>query len=215
MEWEVAWPLSWSRTVVLIVAIAFLAGVIGWRIGLPSDGSFNEVDAGFLADMSTHHEGAIALSFAYLPREHDQVVGHFAREIITSQAVEINAMTVMLGNAGDAADAVLEDDVVMDWMGEPVGPNDMPGLASSKEFDELKAATGVAADDLFTSLMINHHAAGVAMADYEAEHGDNEKVRGFARAMARVQRTEIGELNSRRAVLGLAMVTPVTAHSHG
>jgi uncharacterized protein (DUF305 family) len=56
--------------------------------------------------------------------------------------------------------------------------------------------------------MIRHHAAGAAMAEYAGEHGENERVRRLARAMAQIQRREISEMNSRRAVLGLPEVTP-------
>ncbi|MEX0666002.1 MAG: DUF305 domain-containing protein [Acidimicrobiia bacterium] len=212
--WETAWPLGLWRTVTLIAAIAFLVGVIGWRIGRPDRGSFNEVDAGFLADMSTHHEGALALGFAYLPRQHDAVVSHFAREIIRDQSVEINAMTVLLGDAGDVADAVLDDDIAMDWMDQPSDPLTMPGMATAAAFDELDAASGNDADELFTQLMIEHHAAGVEMADFEAKHGENETVRALARAMARVQRIEIREMNRRRLALGLERVdTDAGSHS--
>ena len=54
--------------------------------------------------------------------------------------------------------------------------------------------------------MINHHAAGVAMADAAAEHGQNDNVRRLATTMAKVQRTEIAELNHRRTTLGFAPV---------
>jgi uncharacterized protein (DUF305 family) len=212
-EWETAWPLGLWRTIVLIAAIAFLAGVVGWRIGQPSNGSFNEVDAGFLADMSTHHEGALALGFAYLPHQNDATVTHFAREIIRDQSIEINAMTVLLVDAGDAAEAVLDDNVAMDWMGESFAPFEMPGMATEAEFDALESAVGVDADDLFTRLMIVHHAAGAAMADYAAEHGRNDTVRDLARTMARVQRIEIREMNRRRETLGLERVDPKASTS--
>ena len=39
-----------------------------------------------------------------------------------------------------------------------------------------------------------------------AEHGSNRKVRDLAASMARVQRLEIGEMNSARAQLGLPPV---------
>jgi uncharacterized protein (DUF305 family) len=39
--------------------------------------------------------------------------------------------------------------------------------------------------------MINHHAAGIAMADYEAAHGENDNVGRLAASMARNQRSEL------------------------
>jgi len=41
---------------------------------------------------------------------------------------------------------------------------------------------------------------------YEAEHGDNPAVRKFAASMAKVQRSEINEINDRRVAIGLAAV---------
>ena len=55
--------------------------------------------------------------------------------------------------------------------------------------------------------MIRHHAAGSAMAAFAAEHGEHAGVRTFAAAMARAQRSEINEVNNRRAALGLDEVS--------
>ena len=65
---------------------------------------------------------------------------------------------------------------------------------------------GLAADDQFTRLMIRHHAGGIAMAEYAAANGKNDRVRGLAAAIAKVQRTEIVEMELRRKALGLAPV---------
>ncbi len=54
--------------------------------------------------------------------------------------------------------------------------------------------------------MIRHHAGGIAMARYAAEHGDHPGVRAFAANMAKVQRTEINEINNRRVKIGLPPV---------
>ena len=57
----------------LVVALCFVAGVVGYWIGNPADDddSFNAVDVGFLADMSAHHNGAIAMSFELMGRGDD------------------------------------------------------------------------------------------------------------------------------------------------
>ena len=196
-------PERW-QIVVLVVALCFLSSVVGWWINQPDDESFSAVDVGFLSDMETHHNGAIALSFNYLGREHDSLVGHFAREIIVSQSQEIAAMNNYLNRAGSPASAA--DDVAMEWMGHPVRPTNMPGMPTEAESEQLLASQGLAADDAFTHLMIRHHAAGSAMAAYAAENGEHAGVRAFAAAMAKVQRTEINEINNRRVALGLPAV---------
>jgi len=196
----------------LLIVVAAVVVTVGVTLLLTDDGngsgggSFNDVDVGFLADMTTHHQGAITLGFEYLPNQNDQTIAHTAREVILNQSQEIATMNNLLGQAGDAADAIQNDEVAMEWMGHPVEPADMPGMATPEELEALAAATGIEADDLFSRLMILHHAAGGEMAEYEAQHGEHETVRNFARKIAEIQRTEIGELNERRVALGLAPV---------
>ena len=197
-------PAPW-QVVVLVVALCFLAGVIGWWINQPDEQSFSKVDIGFLTDMETHHNGAINMSFDYLDRSHDPVVKHFAQEIISSQSQELAAMNSYLNQAG-GADVAGDGSVAMAWMDHPVRPADMPGMPTKAELAELDESSGLAADDLFTHLMIRHHAGGVGMAEYAAEHGENAGVRNLARTMAKVQRTEIAEINSRRVAIGLAPI---------
>jgi uncharacterized protein (DUF305 family) len=196
-------PAPW-QVVVLVVGLCFLAGVTGWWINEPDGESFNAVDIGFLADMETHHNGAINLSFDYLDRANDQVVKHFAQEIISSQSQELAVMNSYLNRAG--GNAVAGDDVAMEWMDHPVAPSEMPGMPTEADRAALDVATGLEADDLFTRLMIRHHAGGISMAEYAAEHGENEGVRRLAASMAKVQRTEINEINRRREAIGLPPV---------
>jgi len=91
----------------------------------------------------------------------------------------------------------------------------MPGLATTDQITQLGAARELAADDLFSELMIRHHAAGVAMADEAAALGTNATVARLARAMARVQRQEMSAMNAARATLGLAAVSTDPPTSHG
>ena len=200
-------PRGWE-IVVITVALCLLSGTIGWWLGQPRDESFSEVDTGFLSDMTLHHQGAIQISFEYLRNENDSLVGHFAREIITSQSQEIAQMNNLLLEAGNPDSA--SDDVAMDWMGMATAPDSMPGLASAAELEGLRAARGIDADDRFTRLMIGHHEAGATMADYAAEHGRNERTKRAAAGMAAVQRREVVEINQRRVELGLPPVEPAS-----
>jgi uncharacterized protein (DUF305 family) len=207
--------IPFGRVVAGGLVLLFLAGLAGWFIAQPTDESFSAVDAGFLADMTDHHQGAINLGFAYLHNEHDLVIGNMARSIVTDQSQEIGIMNSLLTDAGSPA--TIGDGLAMDWMGASVPSSEMPGLATQAQFDELRAATGLTADDLFTRLMIRHHAAGVTMAEYAAVQGENERARRFARGVAHVQRGEITDMNLRRTALGLAPIEPdfSVAHAHG
>jgi uncharacterized protein (DUF305 family) len=205
-----AWPMPFLETIVLLLFVTFAGGMLGWW--LTTRESFNRVDMGFMADMTSHHWGAINLSFEYLPHENDSVIGTMAREIVIAQSAEISVMARLLGDAGDDADPIQQDDVAMEWMGASVPRGEMPGMPDTADHAALEAATGVGADDLYSRLMIAHHAAGAEMAEYAVEHGENDEVREWARRMARGQRSEIVELNTRRRALGLAEITTSGSH---
>ena len=206
-------PSRW-QVVALALALCFLSGVVGWTIARPTRESFNEIDVGFLSDMTAHHNSAIKMSFDYLRHENDTIVGHFAREIILTQSQEVALMNSLLNETGNLKNA--GDDVAMDWMGLATPVDQMPGMPTQAESEQLNTSTGGAADDVFTRLMIQHHAAGAAMADYAAEHGENARVQRLAAAMARAQRIEINEMNTRRRVLGFLPIDTSDAEQlHG
>lgn len=212
------WPFGVAQTVVLVVVCvvvgAAVAGFAGFRLGdRAGTESFNEADAGFLEDMIVHHNGAVALGFEYLSRASDPTVAHFAREIVTTQSAEMAVMNLLVDDAGHPE--VATNGVAMEWMGEPMRPEEMPGMASDADYAQLRAATGIAADEVFTRLMIRHHEAGIAMANRAATDGENPRVRRLARTMAKVQRTEVAEMSRRRDALGLAAVDASdVAHAH-
>jgi uncharacterized protein (DUF305 family) len=71
----------------------------------------------------------------------------------------------------------------------------MTGLATKAQMDQLANARGQELNDLFSRLMILHHEGGVHMAEYAAARAGTETVRSWATAMDDGQRGEIAELN--------------------
>lgn len=199
------WPLGMAATVGLLVVVAFGAGIVGWALGRDRPERFDEADAGFLADMAVHHNSAVAMGFDYLGRGADPTVAHYAREIIQNQSGEMTAMSILLSEAGDPP--IARDEIAMEWMGHPVAAAEMPGMPSVADTRALQAASGAAADEAFTRLMITHHEAGVMMAREAARRGRHPVVVRLARTMARVQRYEIAEMNRRRVQLGFSPIT--------
>jgi uncharacterized protein (DUF305 family) len=123
-----------------------------------------------------------------------------ADEIVRVQAGEVRLMGQYLEDWGNPD---LDLGTAMAWMGEPVPQDEMPGLASEDELDELDAATGDELDDLFTHLMIDHHRGGIHMAQYAVDHGQDPDLTELAQAMVTTQTSEIAEMNLRRQQLGL------------
>lgn len=199
-ELELPWYYSWWRVSAVAIAVTLL-GVAAVLIATDDRPGADSVDVGFLQDMRSHHDQAVLLSLTMLQTpDADPLLRTIAAEILLSQQQETGVMVEILRSFGAAEENSSE--IAMDWMGEPVPLDRMPGMASEAELDQLEAATGAEADDLFARLMIAHHEGGIHMAEHAAEHGENERVRDAARAMARVQIEEADELRAIVARLG-------------
>ncbi|MGH9027383.1 MAG: DUF305 domain-containing protein [Acidimicrobiia bacterium] len=204
-RWLPTWPPSVPQAVILVLALCLLAGMIGWRVAQPGRPGTTSVDAGFLDDMQAHHEQALALSFAYLDVGSDPLLRQSAREIIMFQGTEIGLMRGILSEWDYSVDPNATD-IAHEWLGAPVPIEEMPGMASVEDFEELNAAAGREADEIYSRLMIRHHDGGIHMADDAAANAETEKVRQLAGRMASTQRAEIRELNWARFDLGLSPV---------
>jgi uncharacterized protein (DUF305 family) len=81
-------------------------------------------------------------------------------------------------------------------------------MASETEMARLAEAEGAELDDLFSQLLIDHHAGGLHMAQAAAADASIREVREVAAAMAETQRTEVDETNARRQKIGLPIHEP-------
>jgi len=187
------------NVLVMIVTAVLVAGMIGWLVGDDGrDVDTSEVDVGFLHDMRFHHEQAVEMSLTYLGRpDVARGVVPVARSIAFGQAFEIGMMFQLLVDMN--APLTAEDDQVMAWMGMPMDDDEMDGMASEAELDELASAEGAEADELYLDLMIAHHEGGLHMLEYAAEEAANADVRRYAAAWAEAQSAEIRELAALRS----------------
>ncbi len=202
-------PAIW-QLVVIGVVVVILAGAVGWRVGDrgAAHPAKSSVDVGFFYDMSAHHQQALTMALDYLRNGDDPRLLQMAREIVTYQSSEIGAMNTYLTQWGRLGDAPA---LAMGWMQPPVPRSQMPGLATKAQMAQLAAARGFELDDLFTRLMIVHHAGGIHMAAYAANHGEERSTRDLAAAMDDGQRGEISEMNTWRTQHGVKAVVPPLA----
>ena len=191
------WWQNPVNIIVIAVATALIAGMIGWLVGHSgNEVASSDVDVGFLQDMRVHHEQAVLMSDIFLSRPDidDQLVP-VAQSIQFGQSIEIGIMLQLLRDMG--APTASDDGQAMAWMGmAPTDDEHMPGLATDAQLAELRAAKGSEANDLFIELMVAHHKAGIDMANYATEHGKNDDVRTYASAWAGSQTEEIAELEA-------------------
>lgn len=188
------WWQNPLNLVVLALAIALLAGGIGYLVG--HNGATpdpNDADIGFLHDMRVHHEQAVQMGLIYLDDAGiDPELATIARSIVVGQSIEIGRMIQQLRGFG--APEASETDTAMAWMGQPVDYHQMPGYATDDQVQALATAAGAPADQLFVQLMVAHHQGGIHMAEDAATLASDPEVVTMAASMASAQRDEIGEL---------------------
>jgi uncharacterized protein (DUF305 family) len=190
--------LSWwqhpANVIALIIATALIAGMIGWLVvDAGTDDGGSAVDVGFLQDMRVHHEQAVEMAFTYLSLpDTDPGLQTVARSILFGQSIDIGRMIQLLRGMG--APEAAETDEAMGWMGMPTTHEQMPGMATQDQLDQLANASGSDADQLFVDLMVAHHEGGVHMAEVAADTGDNAEVEAMAEAVITGQQGEIAEL---------------------
>jgi uncharacterized protein (DUF305 family) len=187
------WRNPWN-VVALVLGSLAMAGLLGFVIGEASaTPDPNAVDIGFLQDMRTHHEQAVAMGNIYLSKSGtDPNLAIIAQEIVVDQSVEVGRMIQLLRQYGKPE--ANQTDTAMSWMDEPVPSDRMPGMATDSDLDALSRAQGADADRIFANLMIAHHQGGIHMAQFAAEHAAEKEVRDFAKSMISGQQSEIYEL---------------------
>jgi uncharacterized protein (DUF305 family) len=205
----VAGGLSWAKVAVLGLALTFLgfaAGLFAARDRPPGPDS---ADVGFLQDMLTHHDQALGVAVLTAAYGEDPTVRSFAIDVIAFQQYEIGVMTQMLDDWGySRAD---RSDEAMAWMGMAVPVEQMPGLLTEEQLDEIGQARGSELDRLFLEHMAEHHRGGLHMAQEGVRLAEDDDVAELA---ARIERNQAAEINEYRQVadeLGLDLdIAPAT-----
>lgn len=195
--------LSWGGVAALLLAVVFLAGVVGWIIGTPDHPDADSVDVGFSQDMITHHEQAIQLAALANQLTEQPAVRSVAAEVLIAQQFEIGMMTAWLDDWGQPLGD--PDRMAMEWMSHPMPPTkvtEMAGMQPAADVKALRDLPPAEVDRRYLEMMIAHHQGGIHMADDAAEHAGEEKVRDLARRIANVQRQEIVELQRLQEKLG-------------
>ena len=195
---------SWPQVLAIGVIVAALAFALGWKIQAGGTPSADSVYVGFLRDMIDHHDQANLMSQLVLRPgvDVDPQVAAYATEILMDQRFQIGQMTAWLDDWGVGRGD--PDRQAMEWMvgghGTPV--DEMFGMQSPEKIEELEAATGEEASQLYLEMMIDHHQGGIHMADDAARNADQEKVRALAERVSRYQAGETADLRNLQRRLG-------------
>ncbi|MGH9210094.1 MAG: DUF305 domain-containing protein [Acidimicrobiales bacterium] len=193
--------LSWPQVAVLGLALAFLGLAIGLLLSRDRPPGEDSVDVGFFQDMISHHEQGLEIATYTLANAEDATVRSFADEVHVFQSYEMGLMERSLQDWGHSR--ANRPDTAMEWMGMPFPVDEMPGMATPAQMDELRDARGAEADAQFLELMAAHHAGGLHMAQYAALNAGDDDVQELAERMVYNQSIEINEYARTAERLGL------------
>lgn len=195
-----------AAVVAVAVAVVAASVLLGYRIAASATPSDDSPEAGFARDMQTHHNQAVQMSFIIRGKTTDPALQTLTFDIITTQQHQSGQMFAWLTQWGLSQTS---SQPPMAWMragehdpdetsGHGLAPGQtsrMPGMASDAEIAKLKDASDEAAEVLFLELMIEHHEAGVTMAEAIQTRTDRPEVLTLADAMATAQASEITQMN--------------------
>jgi uncharacterized protein (DUF305 family) len=154
--------------------------------GAPGD--HNDQDVTFATEMIPHHAQAVQMAEMAIANAESQDVRDLAEDISAAQEPEIEQMSSWLEAWGE--DVPDTDGGDMGGM-DHGGTDGMPGMMSSNEMDELGSASGPAFDEMFLSMMIEHHEGAIEMAQTEQADGESPDAIDLAETIVETQTAEI------------------------
>jgi uncharacterized protein (DUF305 family) len=155
-------------------------------IVIPKGAGYTEADVEFMQGMIAHHGQAIYMSRMATAHQADPRVQKLATKIDQSQVAEIRIMQEWLVRNGQSAPDGSSWRTMM-----------MPGMLTTEQLDSLDAATGIAFDRAYLTLMIQHHEGALRMVkELLATPGaaQDVDVSVFANDVVSVQTAEIGAM---------------------
>src|SRR5699024_6748360 len=148
--------------------------------------AFNDADVMFAQMMIPHHAQALEMAEIMLHKDGlDPEVVTLVEQIRDAQGPEIELMT----------------DWLADWDAPLLDPADpevaeMDGMVPAEGIDQLRAAEGAEAEQLFLAQMIEHHVGAVDMAEEEIADGIDPAAIALAEEIITAQQTEIEQMTA-------------------
>ena len=147
---------------------------------------FNAADVQFATDMIPHHAQALSMVDMTAGKDINPAVAALAEKIRMAQTPEIERMAGWLHKWGKPIPRTGRD-----HSGHGAPPMDMPGMASMEDMAALEQADGHEFEQMFLTMMIDHHRGAIQMAKTELAQGENLAAKRLAQDIIEDQRQEI------------------------
>lgn len=198
-----------TRVAALLAAAAMTLGLAGCGDDSGSDPAaatstaangdvYDAADVTFATDMIPHHAQAVQMVEMTRGRDLDPDVQLLADEIRTAQVPEVEQMTDWLTAWDVDVPATSLDHANAEADGHHMqgmeGTEDMPGMMSADEMDQLDAASDADFQQMWLEMMIEHHQGAVEMARTEQADGRFPAAVKLARTIERSQQDEIARM---------------------
>jgi len=160
-----------------------------------SDGElFNDADVEFATAMIPHHAQALEMVDLTVGRDLSPEVQALAAQIREAQAPEVEQMSDWLTSWDEPVPETSLNHANAEGEGhdmEGMDSDEMPGMMSADEMDELEAAPDAEFEAMFLEMMIEHHEGAVEMAETEQSDGEYAEAVTLAEAIETSQTAEI------------------------
>jgi uncharacterized protein (DUF305 family) len=142
---------------------------------------FDGADVTFAQGMIPHHEQAVEMADLADGRAESPEVIDLAERIKAAQGPEIEQMRGWLEDWGEEAPEAMDHE-------------GMSGMMSEGDMTALEDASGAEFDEMFLTMMIEHHEGAIEQAETELAEGRNAEARELAQAIIDAQQAEIEEM---------------------
>lgn len=164
--------------------------------------TFNTADVTFAQQMIPHHSQAVKMASLAATRAKDPAVRKLAAQIMAGQGPEIETMQQHLEAWGQPMVAAMEgmdhSTLAPEEMMEM--STDMPGMASEDDLKALAAAKGAQFDQMFLTMMIEHHRGALHMTKAQRADGKDPAALSLAEQMETAQQSEISKMQKLKKV---------------
>lgn len=153
----------------------------------------NDADTMFAQMMIPHHEQAVQMSEVMLAKDDlDPDIEALANKIVAAQGPEIDQLKTMLETWGEPTSMGSGGMEGMDH-GSDSGAG-MEGMMTEEQMQELEAAEGTEAAEMYLTMMTAHHRGAIDMAQEEVAEGQNPQAIEMAQKVIEDQEAEIQEM---------------------